>query len=77
MENKLTPELLEKAKETKSVEELIALAKEENIDLTEDEAKSLFAKQSGELSDDELEAVSAGKGDIIDLLLHNPPVRVR
>lgn len=62
MENKLTPELLEKTKEAKSVEELIALGKEESIELTEDEAKALLIKLNGELSDDELEAVSAGAG---------------
>jgi predicted ribosomally synthesized peptide with nif11-like leader len=66
----LTPELIEKAKNAKSAEELLALAKENGVDLTEDEAKTCFEQLhvSGEVSDDELEAVSGGGicQDIID-----------
>ena len=50
-------ELIEKAKETKTVEELSALAKENGIDLTGEEAKSCFARlhpENGALSDEEL-----------------------
>jgi len=62
MENKLTPELLEKAKQTKSPEELIALAKENGAELMEEEANTYFAKinKSGELADDELDNVAGG-----------------
>lgn len=62
MENKLTPELIEKAKQAKSPEELLALAKENGIELTEDEAKAYFERlnQSGELSDEELDNVAGG-----------------
>lgn len=62
MENKLTPELIEKAKQAKSPEELIALAKESEIALSEDEAKAYFERlnRSGALSDEELDSVSGG-----------------
>ncbi len=63
MENKLTPELLEKAKQAKTPEELIALAKENNTELTAEEAKEYFEKlspKSGELSDEELDNVAGG-----------------
>ena len=57
------PELLEKAKQTKSAEELLALAKENNIELTAEEAKTYFEQLhpvSGEMADDELENVAGG-----------------
>ena len=63
MENKLTPELLEKAKLAKSAEELIALAKENGAEMTEENAKACFAQlnpKTGELADDELDNVSGG-----------------
>ena len=56
-------ELIEKAKETKTVEELSALAKENGIDLTGEEAKSCFARlhpKDGALSDEELGNVAGG-----------------
>ena len=63
MENKLTQELIEKAKLAKSAEELIALAKENGIELTEEEANTYFAQlnpKKGELGDDELDSVAGG-----------------
>ena len=62
MENKLTPELLEKAKLAKSAEELIALAKENGAQLSAEEANTYFDElnKSGELADDELDSVSGG-----------------
>ena len=62
---KLTKEQLEKAKAAKSVEELLALAKENGMELTEEEAAKYFAEwhKEGELSDDELENVSGGCGN--------------
>ena len=39
----LTPEMIEKAKEAKSAEELLALAKKNDIEITEEEAKAHFA----------------------------------
>ena len=64
MENKFTPELIEKAKQAKSAEELTALAKENSIELSEDKAKEYFERlnNSGELSDEELNNVSGGCG---------------
>jgi len=58
-----TPEQIEQAKQAKSVEALLALAKELDIELTEEEAKLYFEQlnpASGELSDDELDDVSGG-----------------
>ncbi len=59
----MNKELIEKAKETKTVEELSALAKENGIDLTGEEAKSCFARlhpKDGALSDEELGNVAGG-----------------
>ena len=59
MENR---ELLEKAKAAKSAEELRAIAKENEVDLTEEDAAAYFSQlhKSGELSDEELDAVAGG-----------------
>jgi predicted ribosomally synthesized peptide with nif11-like leader len=71
MENKLTPELIEKAKTAKSPEELIALAKENGTEMTEERAKKCFEhlhSEGSELTDDELNNVSGGCGDpVIDV----------
>ena len=59
----LTPEMIEKARTAKSVEELLALAKANNIDMTADEAATYFAQlnpKGNELSDDNLDAVAGG-----------------
>ncbi len=58
----LDRELLVKAKECKTVEELITLAKENNVALTEEEAKEYYDRfnTSGELTDDELDNVAGG-----------------
>ena len=59
----LKPEMIEKAKEAKSAEELLELAKENNVEMTADEAKTYFAQmgpKSGELNDDDLDAVAGG-----------------
>ena len=60
--NNFNPELIAKAKKAKSAEELLALAKENGIDLTEDEARTYFEQLNtkGELSDDELDMVAGG-----------------
>lgn len=61
MEN-INNELLEKAKQAKSVEELLALAKENGAELTDEQAKAYYAQltTSGEIADDELENVAGG-----------------
>lgn len=63
---KFTEEQLAKIKAAKTAEELIALAKAEGIEATEEQIKAQFASMhsEGELADDELENVSgAGCGD--------------
>ena len=59
----INPELIAKARATKSVEELLELAKANNIELTDEEAKTYFAQlnANGAVSDDELDIVSGGK----------------
>ena len=55
-------ELLGQAKEAKSAEELMSLAKENGMELTKEEAEAYFAQlnKSGELSDEELDNVAGG-----------------
>lgn len=62
MENKFDKMLIEKARQAKSPEELTAIAKENGIDLTQNEAEGYFEQlnMSGELSDEELDSVSGG-----------------
>ena len=62
MENKITPELIEQAKKAESVAALLALAKENGIDLTAEHAEKLFSEwhTTKELSDDELDSVAGG-----------------
>ena len=63
MDNKFTPELIEKAKEAKNPDELMSLAKENGIELTGEDANTYFEQlnpKTGELSDDELDNVSGG-----------------
>lgn len=58
----LTKEILEKAKNAGTAEELKELAKAEGIDLTADEAAKMFADlhKTGEISDEELDNVAGG-----------------
>ncbi len=58
----MTNELIKKAKECKSAEELLALAKENGIEMTTDEAAVKFAElnNEGELSDEELDGAAGG-----------------
>ena len=56
-------EMIEKAKAAKSAEELIALAKDNGVEMTADEAATYFAQlnpKSGELDDDDLDNVAGG-----------------
>lgn len=59
---KFTKELLDKAKTAESAEKLAEMAKEENIEMTEEEAAKAFAElhKTGELADEELDNVSGG-----------------
>ena len=58
----ITKELFEKAKTAKSAEELLAMAKAENIEISAEEAAKAFAElnKTGELSDEELDNVAGG-----------------
>ena len=60
----VSKELLEKAKAATSAEELLELAKAENIELSAEQAAKAFAElnKTGELSDEELDNVSGGCG---------------
>ena len=61
----LTPELIAKAKAAKSAQELLELAKANNVELTEEEAKTYFEQlnANGAVSDDELDVVAGGCGE--------------
>ena len=60
----VSKELLEKAKTAKSAEELLAMAKVENVEMSAEQAAEYFVTihASGELSDEELDNVSGGCG---------------
>ena len=62
----ISKELLEKAKTAKTAKELLEMAKAENIELTEEEAAKAFEElnKNGELSDEELDNVAGGCGDL-------------
>ena len=65
-------EMIEKAKVAKSVEELLEIAKANNIEMTADEAATYFAQlnpKSGELNDDDLDAVAGGAGGCMDIIV--------
>ena len=56
-------EMIEKAKTVKSAEELLELAKANGVEMTADEAATYFTQlnpKSGELDDDDLDAVAGG-----------------
>ena len=59
----MNEEMITKAKEAKTVEELIALAKENGVEPNEEDAKMYFEQlnaKKGELPDDELDCVAGG-----------------
>lgn len=62
MEDSKKQELLNKVKKAKSVEEIIAIAKENDMELPVENAEAIYAQlnQSGELSDDDLAKVVGG-----------------
>ena len=74
-----TPEQLAKAKAAKSAEELIALGKENGMELTEEEAKKFSAElhKEGELADDELDNVAGGCGDDGPRPIYSDNTRIR
>ena len=58
----LTPEMLNAAKNAKTAEELMLLAKENGMEMTEESAAAYFevTHKTGELSDEELNGVAGG-----------------
>ena len=60
----ISKELFKKAKQAKTAEELLAMAKAENIEMTAEQAAKAFAElnKTGELSDEELENAAGGVG---------------
>ena len=59
----MSKELFNQAKKAKSIEELMKMAEENGIKMSEEQATEFFAKLSpkeGELSDDELDNVAGG-----------------
>ena len=60
--NEITKEMLEKAMQCKTVEDLIAYAKSEGVDLTKEEARAYFDELSEcELADGDLKLIAGGK----------------
>ncbi len=59
---KFSNEMIEKAKTAKTAEELLEMAKAENIELSAEEAAKAFdgLNKNGELSDEELDNVAGG-----------------
>ena len=63
----LTPELIEKAKAAKSVEEFLEIAKANGVEMTAEEAKEYYNQiASCELDDDLLYGVSGGTGGMYE-----------
>ena len=59
--NELTKEIIEKAMECQTAEELMALAKAEGIELTRDEAEAYMAEMEDvALTDEEMKKVAGG-----------------
>lgn len=58
----MTEELMKKAKEAKSVEELIALLKDNGIELSKEKAEEVYGKLhcNGEIPEDEIDLVAGG-----------------
>ena len=58
---KLLREMVEKIKSAKSADEILAIAKECNVEMTADEAKTYFVQlNANSLDDDLLEGVAGG-----------------
>lgn len=61
----ITPEILEKARMAKSASEIAAIAHEQGIDMSADDAETIYAmlhQAEEEISDEELDNVSGGGG---------------
>ena len=62
MDEEKKQEVWKKVKEARAAEEIIAIAKENDVELSVGDAETIYARlnQSGELSDDELAKVVGG-----------------
>lgn len=72
--------VIAQAKESKNADELLAMARENGIELTEDEAKTYYSRlhsTSCELSDEELDNVAGGGCDNYNEKRAKPGDRVR
>ena len=59
--NEITKEMVEKASQVKDIEDLMAMAKAEGIDLTMEEAEAYLAELDDvELDDNQLKSVAGG-----------------
>ena len=59
--NELTKEMIEKAMQCKSAEELMELARSEGIEITKDEAEAYFAELADvELNTEQLQKIAGG-----------------
>ena len=62
--NEITKEMIEKAMQCETADELIALAKSEGIELTKEEAEAYLAELADvELDGEMLKKVAGGRGD--------------
>jgi len=61
--NEITKEMVEKARQCKTADELMALAKSEGVEITKDEAEAYFAELSDVELDDKLLQKAAGGQD--------------
>ena len=74
--NELTKEMIEKAMQCKSADELMELAKAEGYDITKDEAEAYFVELSDvELDSEKLKNVSGGvSGGGVDICYMQCPL---
>ena len=65
--NEITKEMLEKAMQCKTAEELMALAKSEGMEITREEAEAYLAEMDDvELDDTALQQVAGGAGSVAE-----------
>ncbi len=65
-ENHVTQEMMDKARQADSAAQLLAMARENGVEMTEERAQEVFDSMHscGELADDELDNVSGGCDEI-------------
>ena len=65
--NEITKEMLEKAMQCKTADELMALAKSEGMEITREEAEAYLAEMDDvELDDTALQQVAGGTGSVAE-----------